>query len=232
MLFLVILFVGYFNKMHSATQLCHNMKSCFYVDNALMIISWKRDVESIQMQNIILYVVAVGSSPPLFYSSFSILYPLGTNVTTWCYLKILSISNVCLIFKHGIRGKKTLPIVSVQDWTGSTSISYNAIVSFAKFSKKNRDKASFKNQGEKLNFHQVWRIDIVLTSEIQSICTSFSNKASNETLAITHHRAKVTYQYLNRYQFYRRSYVSRQILWISGLWYGPKLTYGTSCTLS
>ena len=82
------------------------MKSCFYVDNALMIISWKRDVESIQMQNIILYVVAVGSSPPLFYSSFSILYPLGTNVTTWCYLKILSINNVCLIFKHGIRGKK------------------------------------------------------------------------------------------------------------------------------
>ena len=35
------------------------MKSCFYVDNALMIISWKRDVGSIQMQNIILYVVAV-----------------------------------------------------------------------------------------------------------------------------------------------------------------------------
>ena len=55
----------------------------FYVDNALMIISLKRDVGSIQMQNIILYVVAVGISPtPFFYSSFSILDPLGTNVTT------------------------------------------------------------------------------------------------------------------------------------------------------
>ncbi len=109
---------------------------------------------------------------------------------------------------------------------------YNAIVTFASFSKKNRDKASLKNQGEKLNFLQVWRIDIVLTSWIQSICTSFLNKASNETLAITHHRAKVTYQYLNRYQFYQRSYVSRQILWILGLWYDPNLTYGISCTLS
>ena len=59
------------------------MKSCFYVDNALMIISWERDVRIIQMKDIILYVAAVGSSPnPFFYSSLSIPYALGTNVTT------------------------------------------------------------------------------------------------------------------------------------------------------
>ena len=86
-------------------------RAVFYVDNALMIISWKIDVGSIQMQNIILYVVAVGSSHPLFYSYLFILFPLGINVITWCYLKMFSINNVCLIFKHCIRGKKTLPIV-------------------------------------------------------------------------------------------------------------------------
>ena len=104
-----MLFIG-----HTIRRLFHQnalsfdtiWRAVFYVDNALMIISWKIYVRIIQMQNIILYVVAVSSRPhPLFFSSFSILYPLGTNVTTWCYLKMPSINSVCLIFKHCIGGK-------------------------------------------------------------------------------------------------------------------------------
>ena len=53
------------------------MKSCFYVDNALMIISWKRDVESIQMQNIIL-----GSQ-----ASFGSCYRIFLYVLTTIFLR-------------------------------------------------------------------------------------------------------------------------------------------------
>ena len=83
----LILFIGYTIRrlfQQNALSFVTIGRSVFYVDNALMIISQKRDVRIIQMKNIILYVVAVGSSSPtpFSYSSFSIHYPLGTNVTT------------------------------------------------------------------------------------------------------------------------------------------------------
>ena len=60
--------------MHSALSQYEEL--FFYVDNALMIISWKRYVRIIQMQNIILYVVAVGSRPPPLFLLF-FLYSLS-----------------------------------------------------------------------------------------------------------------------------------------------------------
>ena len=56
--------------MHSALSQYEEL--FFYVDNTLMIISWKKDVGSIQMQNIILYVVAVGSFPTPFFTLLSL----------------------------------------------------------------------------------------------------------------------------------------------------------------
>ena len=60
-----MLFIGYTIRRlfhQNALSFVTILKAVFYVDNALMIISWKRYVGSIQMQNIILYVVAVGIS--------------------------------------------------------------------------------------------------------------------------------------------------------------------------
>ena len=81
--------------MHSALSQYEEL--FFYVDNTLMIISWKKDVGSIQMQNIILYVVAVGSSPTpflhFFLDSLSIGYQLKKqkkNIGYQCHNMMLS----------------------------------------------------------------------------------------------------------------------------------------------
>ena len=61
-------------------------RDVFYVDIALMIISWKRDVGSIQMQNIILYVVVFGSFPIPFLLFFLYYLSIGNQ----CHNMMLS----------------------------------------------------------------------------------------------------------------------------------------------
>ena len=84
-----MLFIGYtFRRLfqQNALSFVSISRAVFYVDNALMIISWKRDVRSIQMQNIILYVVAVGDSPTPFLLFF--LYSLSIGYQ--CHIMMLS----------------------------------------------------------------------------------------------------------------------------------------------
>ena len=88
-----MLFIGYtlyrlFHEYALYSALSQYEELFFYVDNALMIISWKRYVRIIHMQNIILfYVVAVGSRPPppfllFFLYSLSIGYQCHTMMSS------------------------------------------------------------------------------------------------------------------------------------------------------
>ena len=67
---------------------------------------YPKNVGSIRIQNhhFIFLVVDCTPHPPFFNSSFSILYLLSTNVTTWCYHIMLTINYVYLILMRWMRG--------------------------------------------------------------------------------------------------------------------------------
>ena len=124
-----MLFIG-----HTIRRLFHQnalsfvtiWRAVFYVDNALMIISWKIDVGSIQMQNIILYVVAVCSShTPFFFTLISLFFfhwvPMSQHdVILKCSRSIMFVWSLSITYGE----KKPYQSFSVQDWTGSTSNQY------------------------------------------------------------------------------------------------------------